>query len=480
MCLKKAPHSINLTQSYEYVTSGNTTGNRVSDYNVSYNRGNATDTILFSYTYDGNGNITSVETKGSQLASHTTEYTYDEAGQLVEAYDEAVGRRYIYSYDVYGNLIARETRAVTASGTETVIEQEVMYYSGMLLTGTSSSVDGTTSYTLDAMGNPVSIKKSGQRYALAWNEGRMLTGFMDMNRQYKNYYTYNEEGLRTKKVQTQYGVTTTTEYVWGKNGLAGFVKGDDEVVVLYGSDGLPIGFNLNGRVYTYVKNLQGDVLRILDTLGSTVVEYTYDPWGVPTITGDTDLAAINPCSYRCYDYDEESGYYYLQSRYYDPQVGRFLNADDVAFLGVNGTVLEENLFGYCANNPVNYSDHSGYWAVRAIVAAASGAIFGGIAYAIGNAIGLSGKNLTAFTASFVAIGLVIGLWKGVSVLHTIQKLIKPVIYSFSNPGKVKFGLKLLSIVQFEIHNPHHNKPIHFVVRVFLKTGQKVWEWWWKK
>ena len=71
---------------------------------------------------------------------------------------------------------------------------------------------------------------------------------------------------------------------------------------------------------------QGGVLRILDTERNTVVEYTYDPWGAQTVTGDTELAAMNPCSYRGYDYDEESGLYYLQSRYYNPQTGRFLNA----------------------------------------------------------------------------------------------------------------------------------------------------------
>ena len=100
------------------------------------------------------------------------------------------------------------------------------------------------------------------------------------------------------------------------------------------------------KVYTYVKNLQGDVIRILDGDGNTVVSYTYDPWGVPTVTGDTDLAALNPCSYRGYDYDEETGYYYLQSRYYDPEVGRFLNTDNVAFLGATDSMLSNNLFAY--------------------------------------------------------------------------------------------------------------------------------------
>ena len=227
--------------------------------------------------------------------------------------------------------------------------------------------------------------------------------------------------------------------------------------------------------------MQGDIIAILSYGGGLVAEYKYDSWGNCTISLDTnDIADINPLRYRGYYLDTDTGLYYLQSRYYDSNIGRFINADDAELLGMSSGVVSNNLFAYCENNPIMYSDSSGYWIVRAVVAAASGVIFGGIAYAIGRAIGLKGKSLTALTAGFTAIGLAIGLWKGVAILNKINKLIKPVIYFFSNPGKVYFGLKLLNIIQFEIHNPHHNKPIHFVVRIFLKTGQKVWEWWLKK
>lgn len=138
------------------------------------------------------------------------------------------------------------------------------------------------------------------------------------------------------------------------------ISGNQVVEVIYDADGEAAGFRVDGAEYTYVKNLQGDVVRILDSNKTAVVNYSYDPWGVPTVSGDTDLAAMNPCSYRGYYYDWESGYYYLQSRYYDPIVGRFLNADDAGMLVNVAGSLEGNLFSYCENNAPNKNDPTGY------------------------------------------------------------------------------------------------------------------------
>ena len=104
----------------------------------------------------------------------------------------------------------------------------------------------------------------------------------------------------------------------------------------------------------------GDVMEILDKDGNAVVSYLYDAWGAPiSVTGPmaSTLGAQNPIRYRGYYYDTETGLYYLQSRYYDPVVGRFLNADGL--LGANGDLMSYNLFAYCSNNPVNMSDPTG-------------------------------------------------------------------------------------------------------------------------
>ena len=189
------------------------------------------------------------------------------------------------------------------------------------------------------------------------------------------------------------------------------------------------------------------------------------------------MGARNPFRYRGYYYDAETGFYYLHNRYYDPEVSRFINADVVLD---GSSVIGTNLFAYCFNNPANHVDDTGYWA-RAVIAGVSGAVFGGIAYAIGHAFGISGWNLFWFTSAFVGVGVVIGLIWGPNILHTINALIKPVIYFFSNPGKVYFGIKLLSKIQFELHNPHHGKSIHFVIRM-LQNGRwkQIFEWCFKK
>ena len=116
----------------------------------------------------------------------------------------------------------------------------------------------------------------------------------------------------------------------------------------------------NGTTYQYVTNLQGDVIAILDSSGNAVVEYTYDAWGNILSIGGTlanTLGVHNPLRYRGYVYDTEIGLYYLQSRYYDPEVGRFLNADIV--YDTDAGLQGYNLFIYCGNNPINRIDVSG-------------------------------------------------------------------------------------------------------------------------
>ena len=130
----------------------------------------------------------------------------------------------------------------------------------------------------------------------------------------------------------------------------------------YNEAGSVIGLRYNGNDYFF----RNDVLAVLNSSGEVVVEYSYDPWGnILAVTGT--LGADNPFRYRGYYYDNESGFYYLQSRYYDSVTGRFLNADDTAYLGVTETTSGYNLFSYCNSNPVYYKDSFGFGPVGAII-----------------------------------------------------------------------------------------------------------------
>ena len=142
------------------------------------------------------------------------------------------------------------------------------------------------------------------------------------------------------------------------------------IIQYYNEAGSVIGLRYNGNDYFFRRTVNGDIIAILNTSGEVVVTYKYDPWGnILSTSGSmaSTLGADNPFRYRGYYYDNESGFYYLQSRYYDPVTGRFLNADDTAYLGVTETTSGYNLFSYCNSNPVYYKDSFGFGPVGAII-----------------------------------------------------------------------------------------------------------------
>ena len=133
---------------------------------------------------------------------------------------------------------------------------------------------------------------------------------------------------------------------------------------LYDEAGDLLGFKYDGSSYYYIRNLQSDITGILNGAGEQIVSYAYDAWGkLLSVTGSSadTIGEKNPFRYRGYYYDTETGLYYLNSRYYDPEIGRFINPDAIAVL--SGDITTYNVFAYCNNNPVNKADSSGNFAV---------------------------------------------------------------------------------------------------------------------
>ena len=287
-------------------------------------------TLTYDYTYDNVGNIATYTAPGKNKVT----YTYDNQGQLLSAVGDET---YTYTYDGVGNILTANGHTYTYGDTN---------WRDLL-----TAFDGET-ITYDASGNPLSYY-NGTRWAFTWENGRSLATATDGTTNIS--YAYDANGLRTSKVVN--GVTHN--YLYASGQLLREIYGSNTLDFFYDANGYPYALKYNGTTYYYITNLQGDVMYLIDANKNTVAAYEYDPYGnIVSATGT--MAQINPLRYRGYYYDAELEMYYLQSRYYDPQIGRFINADDVSLLGASGTALGFNLFAYCENNPITCIDIAGY------------------------------------------------------------------------------------------------------------------------
>ena len=364
---------------------------------------NGTD-AAYQYEYDANGNITHIQQGDTHLY-----YQYDALNQLVREDNSILNKSITYTYDDRGNMLNKTEYAYVANGgtlgaaADTITygyESEYQAWADQL-----TSYDGEA-IRYDASGNPTTYRG----YTMAW-QGRRLTGATNGTNTIS--YSYDENGIRTQKTVNG----TVTNYNYHGSALISQVTGNDTLLFSYDAAGNAAAVNYNGTYYYYVRNGQNDIIRLIDGENNTVVEYAYDSWGTPLSTTGTlasTLGAQNPFRYRGYVYDAETGLYYLQTRYYDPEVSRFINADNQLSTGSDLTGL--NLFAYCGNNPVNRIDPTGeawwHWAlgaaVVAVVAVATVVTCGGFA-AAATAVCMVGSGVAAATtASTVAAGAFIG------------------------------------------------------------------------
>lgn len=326
---------------------------------------------VFQYEYDENGNITheyAVDPHGRTL---TKRYTYDEANQLVRADDLWWGKTYVYTYNKGGNRIATKAYAYTLNAELGEVKSTVSaLYLDPIWRDRMTSYNGKA-IVYDSLGNPKSY--DGNTYT--W-EGRQLKSISNANG--KTEFTYDADGLRTETMVTDAngGLVQTDKYIWQDGRIVSHTlitpEKSETAKILYDSDNQPRGYILNDQeTVLFVKNLQGDVVDLVDANGKYLVDFHYDAWGnmdyrhAPSITQEqaNRYMKLCPMTYRGYNYDFTTGLYYLQSRYYNPEWGRFLNCDDTSILlATQGTDHGANLFAYCNNDPVNRVDYTGYWA----------------------------------------------------------------------------------------------------------------------
>ncbi len=340
--------------------------------------------IEYLYDYNSLRNITRVRKVENGVTSTLYSYVYDEAEQIVRENNFELGKTYVYVYDIGGNIVQKIEYAVTEEtlgtplstinyGYDSVWKDKLVSYNG-------------TAITSDAMGNPlnaVSLNAIGglENLELEWN-GRQLSAVTRNTQRYE--YSYDSNGMRTEIREYKNGsLETVCHYAWQNGKLVGLDIRDGSgevryvVKMIYDDAGESTGYiifdeeNSKQDVMHFQKNLQGDITGVFcESYGSEVLTYKYDAWGniTPQVTGGGlsmlywgEIALLlTPITYRGYMYDPYIGMYYLQSRYYNPAYGRFLNADAIIKTGKS---LGANIFAYCENNPVKYVDPSGNSAI---------------------------------------------------------------------------------------------------------------------
>lgn len=337
----------NFNTDYKYITNGKKTSLLVKSV------GNNND--IYSYKYDKLNNITHIY-HNNKLENR---YYYDEYNELIKENNYITNQTIKYTYDNSGNILSK--KIYDLNNYNFISENKYEY-------NNTNWEDQLTKFnneiiTYDEIGNPLTI---GNNITLNWINGRQLNTYTDSNNTIN--YKYNKDGIRISKtinnVETKY-------YLEGSNIILE-KTGNDVLYYMYNDVSDLVGFKYNDNIYYYIKNIQNDIIGILDSNYNVIVKYTYDSWGnILSIIdnngndisdNNTHIANINPFRYRSYYYDKETKLYYLNSRYYDPLWGRFINADGI--LVNNNSLLGYNLYLYALNNFINFIDSHGNISIR--------------------------------------------------------------------------------------------------------------------
>ena len=367
----------------------------------------------YFYDYYKNGNIKKV----SLESDIQNEYSYDAYGRLVRENNYALSRSYKFTYDNGGNIIKKETYLITGGTIANAPTKTDSYNYETITSGYGQNAawkDQLKSYNgtairYDEIGNPLNYLGK----VMTWR-GRKLTSVDGTTMD----YDYN--GLRIRKGNKTYywqGSNLIMER-WVKNGAESYIY------YYYDESGV-CGMNYNGTEYYYRKNILGDVIAIYDSLGNLQCRYVYDAWGnhkVYNASGGEigaevlNIGNVNSIRYRGYYWDKEFNLYYLQSRYYDPALGRFISADDVSYLDPE-SIMGFNLYSYCGNNPIFYIDPEGNSVLAILLFMAATTIIGGI---IGALTAASEDKKGWDFAKDVILGAALGLAVGGAIVSVIS------------------------------------------------------------
>ncbi len=283
---------------------------------------------------------------------------------------------YKYTYDNYGNILSKSTYKLN---TTTLINTDTYTYDNANYKDQLTKFNNDT-ITYDGIGNPLKIGNTTYN----WSNGRELQSISNTNLNVS--YKYDRNGIRTKKILNNEEIS----YVLENTSIVIEKHKDYMLYFLRDDSNNLLGFTYKNKTYYYKKNAFDDIIGIYDSNYKEVCSYNYDAYGNilsikdnngKDITDTSNVALINPFRYRSYYYDTETGLYYLNSRYYSPKMGRFINCDGL--IGSSETVAGYNLYTYCSNNPVGKLDKYGNMAEMA------GCLYGSLELSLGGALGVA-------------------------------------------------------------------------------------------
>lgn len=330
-----------ISDEYLYLKSANQTTNLVKKH---FNSVLAASNDVANYDYDEMGNIIRVKTRGNEIT-----YGYDKLSRIIREDNRKLGLSFVFDYDESGNIAVSEKYQYAKGELEDFISSKLYSYSQGNYQDQLVSFNGEQ-IAYDGLGRPTTYRN----HELTWSSNGTLTEYGDY------HYAYNEQGIRIKKV---IGSTTHKYYVAGNKIIAEerIEDGNSKLLKFKHLGNKVVGFDYENRDYYYIRNIQGDVVGIITKEGTRVATYVYDAWGNHEVISHAgyDIGYVNPIRYRGYYYDSETQLYYLNARYYDSEVGRFISQDNISYLApqmINGL----NLYAYCGNNPVMNADPNGY------------------------------------------------------------------------------------------------------------------------
>ncbi len=388
---------------YEYYSNGNKTSLILKSIKINED--------VYEYLYDNLYNIKTIY-KNKKLLH---EYFYDNFSELIKENNYQANKTYQYIYDSSGNILKKKEYELN---TDNLLHQSTYEYQN------ENWQDQLTKFndieiTYDEIGNPLTIGDMN----LAWQNGRELKSITSPTKDIT--YTYNKDGIRKSKtinnITTNYFTENSTLiFEETNNNMLYFIRDDNNNL---------LGFKYNDILYYYQKNTQEDITGIYDKNYQLIATYEYDSWGKILNIKDnlgndisnnpSHIANINPFRYRSYYYDSEINLYYLNSRYYNPEWGRFINVDEIT--GEIGNVLSHNLYQYAFNNPISFRDDEGSWPniFKAIGKIAVGVAVIAVGAAVAASVGTVASVGTAIVAGVKAAASVAVVSAGIKTTKSI-------------------------------------------------------------